>query len=277
METFKFISSSDNAFFKKLKKLTHSHKMRRTEKQVVLEGEHLLESFYGTGKIPNALIFQQDAIPFAFLEKLQQRFQHSVEMVQHFVLPKTLFMQLSQLESLPSCLALVALPQTTPFPSEQESMVILENVQDPGNVGTILRTARAAGIKQIVLSKGCTDVWSPKVLRSGMGAHFDLALYSVDCVVSLITQFRNLYKTYPFFATALNARAKFLYEYHFCASQPVGFIFGNEGTGISSELEAVSSDLLYIPMDHSPTVESLNVASSAAIVLFEYRRQCYYC
>lgn len=277
METFKFISSPDNSFFKKLKKLVSSQKARRAEQQVLLEGEHLLESFYGTNQIPKALIFQQDNIPFAFLEKLKQRFQHAIEVIPHFVLSTPLFTQLSQLDSLPSCLALVTLPEKISFPSEEESMVILENVQDPGNVGTILRTARAAGVKQIILSKGCTDVWSPKVLRSGMGAHFDLALYSVDCLVNFIEQFKNKNQTYPFFATALNTRAKFLYDYRFCATQPAGFIFGNEGTGISSRLEEASTDLLYIPMDPSPTVESLNIASSVAIVLFEYRRQCYYC
>lgn len=274
-EAFKFIHSAENTFFKKLKKLTLSNKNRQVEKRVLLEGEHLFESYCDTGRIPEAIIFQEEHIPYDYLSAIKKRFALQLKNTAFFVLPKNLFMQLSQLESLPSCLTLAVLPESQNVSIFQESLVLLDNIQDPGNMGTILRTVRAAGIKQIILSKGCVDLWSPKVLRAGMGAHFDLNSHTVHSLLEFVSALRKE-SQFSIFATALDHTAQSLYDYHFDMRHPVGFIFGNEGKGISPDLLGASTKLLYIPMDQSPAVESLNVAQSVAITLFEYRRQCLY-
>jgi len=146
----------------------------------------------------------------------------------------------------------------------KESVVILDRIQDPGNVGTLLRTCAAAGIKRVFATTGTATLWSPRVLRSGQGAHFALRLHEqidlsamiatleVPLVVTTLTAAQNL------FATELPAH---------CA-----WVFGNEGQGVDSALIEKAS--IKVRIEHElQGAESLNVTAAAAICLFEQRRQ----
>ena len=130
--------------------------------------------------------------------------------------------------------------------------MVLDRLQDPGNVGTVLRSAAASGVKQIVLGNDCVDIWSPKVLRAGMGAHFLLDIYSR---VSLL-QWLDTYQD-KIWATALDGRnPSDLYQLDLNA--PCAWVFGNEGSGVSREILEKVDGSVRIPM--LGQTESLNVA-----------------
>ena len=144
--------------------------------------------------------------------------------------------------------------------------VVLDRIQDPGNLGTILRTADAAGMAGLILLKGTTDIYSPKVVRAAMGSLFHLPVVSGVTEEAFLSFARE--SGLRLYATSLDAKARPYDAADFAG--PTAIIFGNEGQGVSGPLLA-SSETLYIPMYGG--AESLNVAVSTAIVLYEAVRQ----
>jgi TrmH family RNA methyltransferase len=141
--------------------------------------------------------------------------------------------------------------------------LLLENIQDPGNLGSILRTAVAAGTRQIFLSGSSVFAWAPKVVRAGMGAHFFLSIYeSVDLAAIARAFPGRIVATAPRATTSL---------YDLDLRGEVGWLFGNEGAGLSPEAKGMSAVQVRIPMPGQ--AESMNVAAAAAICLFEQVRQ----
>jgi TrmH family RNA methyltransferase len=141
--------------------------------------------------------------------------------------------------------------------------VLLENIQDPGNLGSILRSAVAAGIAQVFLSRGSVFAWSPKVIRAGMGAHFFLSIFEDVDLAEAARAFSGC-------IVAMEPRAtSSLYELHL--KGPVAWVFGNEGAGLSESVGRLATHRVRIPMPGP--AESLNVAAAAAICLFEQIRQ----
>ena len=136
-------------------------------------------------------------------------------------------------------------------------------MQDPGNLGTVLRTAAAAGIGQALLSPGCAAAWSPKVLRAGQGAHFALAIHEEADLAAFMADYRGMTA-----ATCLDG-ATSLYEARWTG--PLAWIFGAEGQGVRPELVAAAQLRIKIPMPGA--VESLNVGAAAAVCLFEAVRR----
>lgn len=145
-----------------------------------------------------------------------------------------------------------------------EACIWLDRVQDPGNLGTLLRTAAAAGIRHAYLSLGCAGAWSPRVLRSAQGAHFVLSIYEQLDLVQTCERM-----DIPLCATALDGVAVSLYDK--APPFPCAWVFGNEGQGVHPDLLKLARHKVWIPQDAS--VESLNVAVAAGICLFEQRRQ----
>jgi TrmH family RNA methyltransferase len=140
---------------------------------------------------------------------------------------------------------------------------MLEGVQDPGNMGSILRSTAAAGLQDVYLSAECVQAWSPRVLRAGMGAHFSLRIHEGVDLETLAQQYAG-----RVLAVASDGATPF---YSAVLSGPVGLIFGNEGNGLSTALRGRAHDSISIPMPGK--VESLNVAAAAAVCLFERVRQ----
>jgi TrmH family RNA methyltransferase len=140
--------------------------------------------------------------------------------------------------------------------------LLLEDIQDPGNLGSILRSASASGVDLVYLSDHCADLWSPKVLRGGQGAHFHL-----PCIEKAI--FSDITKTFTgkIFATTLNGKSIFKEN----LKGPVAFIFGNEGSGLQSETLDLTSHIIHIPMQKG--IESLNVSAAVSVCLYEKYRQ----
>jgi TrmH family RNA methyltransferase len=183
------------------------------------------------------------------------------------LLPDALFTPLGQVEHGVGILFAVKVPDAVSSghasPKLQNTALVLDSVQDPGNLGTILRTAAAAGVQQIFCGPGTAAAWSPKVLRAGMGAHFVLEITEDVDLAQLIQQ-----ASVPVYATQPDAE-KTIYTADLRA--PSAWLFGHEGQGVSEKLLALATERLAIPQ--SSQVESLNVAASVAICLFEQRRQ----
>jgi TrmH family RNA methyltransferase len=150
------------------------------------------------------------------------------------------------------------------FPIKQsKDVLILDGVQDAGNVGSMMRTAAAAGLTYVVCLKGTAQAWSPKVLRAAMGAHRHLKIFEAWSLNTIREKIKL-----PLIATSLMADQD-LYDLGDELLEPHAWVFGNEGGGIHPELLAISRSVL-IPQD--PCIESLNVGAAAAVCLFEMRR-----
>ncbi len=145
-------------------------------------------------------------------------------------------------------------------------VIILDRVQDPGNLGTIIRTADAVGALGLILLEGCVDAYSPKVVRASMGSLFHLpVVQDVTAEEALTWCYRNGYEPA---ATALK-NAQNVYKADI--SKKMAFLFGNEANGVAEELQAAAETRLFIPM--TGLAESMNVAMAAGIILFEGLRQ----
>lgn len=148
---------------------------------------------------------------------------------------------------------------------ENAFLVILDNVQDPGNMGTIIRTADAAGASGIIVSKGCVDIYNPKVLRSTMGSIFHLPIIKVDELNNIIDELKQ--NDFEIFAAHLGGKNN---HFDVDMKKKCGIVIGNEANGISDEV-ANKCTLIKIPMPGK--AESLNAAISAGIIIYEYVRQ----
>lgn len=151
---------------------------------------------------------------------------------------------------------------------ERSLVVVLDGVQDPGNVGTIIRSADAVGADGVIVGAGCADVYGPKVLRATMGSGFHLPVFHGN-LADLLPQAKQ--RGIRLAGTSLQAAAN-CYAYDF--TQPVWLLFGSEGSGLSPEIRDLMDDGLIIPMRGQ--AESLNVAMAASVLLYEAMRQRHY-
>lgn len=250
------ISSADNTFFKHLKKIANSARERRKHNQTLLDGIHLLKAAADSGCVPEVIVLCEGV---EHNEEIQQVVSHFSD-IKLIELQARLFDQLSPVDTPVGILSLVHISPRKKNISE--ACVMLENIQDPGNMGSIMRTTVAAGIDKIYLSKGCAEAWSPKALRAGMGAQFQLNIVE-HCELEQELQYYQ-----KVFVTSLSA-ATSLYSADITGS--TALLFGNEGSGVSDKLITKASHKIHIPMPGN--VESLNVAAAVAICLFERVRQ----
>jgi len=253
---FKHITSRDNAVFKQLKKLIDSKKERHQIGKTLLDGVHLIEGYLLAFGEPELLVIPEGKSSQEAIQLMQQ-----LGDVNTVMFPTLMFAELTPVASSTGILALVKIP-IVEVPKSISFALMLEDIQDPGNLGSLLRTALGAGVDAVYLSKGCTDAWSPKCLRGGQGAQFHLPIIeAVDIVESLASFSGNSY------ATTLAGQS--LYELDLTA--PTAFAIGNEGAGLSRSVINAATQQVSIPMN--PQLESLNAAAAAAICLFERKRQ----
>jgi len=256
------ISSAQNPTIKRIKKLLSSAKYRLSEETAVAEGIHLANSLIAAGKLPKLVMYSDSGLLNSEIAALNEQLYEKD--ITRLIVKDSLFSALSDIHAKVGVLVLFT-PTITESNSELATdAIVLEDVQDPGNLGTMLRTAAAAGVEDIYLSPGSASVWSPKALRAGMGAQFSLRMYEGVDVVQLAKN-----SSIPVLATYLTDSTS-LYETDL--SGDVAWVFGSEGRGISPELLAACSGRVTIPQSET-SVESLNVAASVAVCLFEQRRQ----
>jgi TrmH family RNA methyltransferase len=251
----KRIESRDNPFYKQLRKLAGSARERRKAGRTLLDGVHLVSAWEQAVGPVETLVVSATALAGGEVG-------HFVAGRETVVIPDALMRDLELVESPSGLVAIVAMPPPAAVDPEMDA-ILLDGVQDPGNVGTLLRTAAAAGIGQALLGPGCAAAWSPKVLRAGQGAHFVINVVEEADLAGFVAGYRGTVA-----ATCLDD-ASSLYAADLTKS--LAWIFGSEGHGVRPELLAAATLRLRIPMPGA--VESLNVGAAAAACLFEMVRQ----
>lgn len=226
---------------------------------VALEGPHLCSSWLTAVGQPELVFVDEARLKQPEISDLAARV--SGDRVR--VCAPALFKAASQVVHGQGIIFLVRAPQPVPPREIAENCLWLDRVQDPGNMGTLLRTAAAAGIRHVYASTGCVAAWSPKVLRSAQGAHVALSVYEGQDLLALRGALRI-----PMLVTALEHSHSL---YGADLPQHAAWVFGNEGRGVSATLLEAADLRVRIPQ--SEAVESLNVAVAAGICLFEQRRR----
>lgn len=255
------ISSRDNPLYKGLKQLATSSQARRKAGRTLLDGVHLCETYLQHRGVPPMCVIGESAISHAEVAAILA--QCEAGGTQCILMPDALYNAISQVEHGIALLFVIDTPDVNFSGKLTDSSVLLDNLQDPGNLGSILRSAAAAGIANIFCSRGTAFAWSPKVLRAGMGAHFLLNIYENVELAALINA-----SEIPVLATSSHAEQR---VYDVNLRQPAAWLFGHEGQGVADDLLALATHHVAIP--HIGEVESLNVAASAAICFFEQVRQ----
>lgn len=257
----KTITSRENPLYKQFKLLASSSQARRKAGRALLDGVHLCEVYLQQVGEPAICVVAESALAQAEVVSIVGRCQSRA--VQRIVLPDALYQTLSQVENGIGLMFLVDVPSVDAPPGLDTGAVLLDNLQDPGNLGSILRSAAAAGIPRIYCSRNTVFAWSPKVLRAGMGAHFLLQIHeNADLEAVLATA------SVPVLATSSHTAQRI---YDVDLRGPVAWLFGNEGQGVSPDLLERATQKVAVP--HLGTVESLNVAACAAVCFFEQVRQ----
>ncbi len=255
------ITSRDNPLYKELKQLATSSQTRRKSQRTLLDGVHLCEVYLDQVGAPPLCIVSDSALSEPEVTPILRRCEEGG--AQCIVLPDALFKAISQVEHGVGLLFVVDTPAQDASLRLSGNAVLLDRLQDPGNLGSILRSAAAAGITDVFCSPGTAFAWSPKVLRAGMGAHFHLRIAEDVDLVQLLQS-----ASIPVLATSSHAKSTI---YDIDLQQPVAWLFGHEGQGISDQLMEMTTHQVGIP--HRGQVESLNVAASAAVCFFEQVRQ----
>ena len=242
------IHSRDNAFVKDLRRLAQDTTAYRKQGRVWLEGDHLCRAALARGLRASVAVFSESFW-------LQAQVEYARSATKFIVLADTLFADVSGLESPAAMGFILDLPAPASLRPDAAT-VVLDRVQDAGNVGSILRSASAFGFRQVAAIKGSAALWSPKVLRAGMGAHFALDLIeglALDDLAALQV---------PLLVTSSHA-GDFLHRA--ALPWPCAWVMGHEGQGVSPALEDRAS--LRIRIAQPGGEESLNVAAAAAICL----------
>jgi len=253
------ITSRENARFRQLVKLATSSRERKAVGATVLDGPHLVAAYHASGRTAETLFVAEGALDKPEILRL---FEQAAAR-ERLVLPDRLFAEVAQVTTPTGIAAMIATPRNPPLPERLADCVLLDELQDWGNVGSVLRSAAAAGVKQVFLSAKSVFAWSPKTLRAGQGAHFFLDIHEG---VDLVT----LAKRHPGKVIAAAGTAR-MSLYDADLRGPVAWAFGNEGGGLSAGLAQAASLHVRIPMPGG--TESLNVAAAAAVCLFEQVRQ----
>lgn len=255
----KLVSSSGNPLYKELVKLAGSARSRNKLGQSLLDGAHLVAACLDAGLKLRHVLLNGAALHDGEINGLLARLD-GVAITQ---LDDKLFANLTELKTPTGILALIEIPVPHVAIEQSRFALLLENIQDPGNLGSMLRSAAAAGCDAVFLSKGCADAWSPKVLRAAMGGHFCLDIHEQQDLAQVARTFGG-----KLLATSLQA----VHSLYDCdLSGKIAFMMGNEGAGLSCELQALSTQPVTIPMPGR--IESLNAAAATAICLFEAVRQ----
>ncbi|TAL95208.1 MAG: RNA methyltransferase [Paraburkholderia sp.] len=255
----KAITSRDNPLYKRLKALAGSTHQQRRSAHALLEGFHLASAYLDVAGQPETCVVTEGALRHEEAQAIVSR----IDAQRVVTLPDALFGQLSNVVHGVGILLLVE-KIDVPLPDRvTQTCVVLDGVQDAGNVGSILRSAAAAGVTHVFCAPGTAYAWSSKVLRSGMGAHFLLEIHE-DVEAGTLIERLDVPVT---ITDSHGARA----IYDCDLSGPHAWVFGNEGAGVSQAWRDAVTHRVTIPQPGG--MESLNVAAAAAVCLFEQCRQ----
>jgi TrmH family RNA methyltransferase len=256
------ITSPANPVVRRLRRLADSARACREAGRTLVEGLHVLEAALAAGVPIHTLATR--GTPSGAAASLVERIEAGgTAGLKRIELGAALYDAVAPVEHGAGVLAEIAIPGADASPLLNEDAVYLDAVQDPGNVGTLLRTAAAAGVRRVVLGPGSAYAWSPKVLRAAMGAHFALRIAENGAVADLARHFRGT-------VLAADVGGDDLYAAEWGRGATL-WLFGSEGQGLGADALAAAGKRLRIPL--APGVESLNVSAAAAVCLFEQARR----
>ena len=251
------ISSTDNKKIKKLLSVKNDSEFRKNEKLCFLEGEKLI---FDTPKNLISEIYIKNGYKNENLNKYDN--------IKIYILDDKIFNKIKSTENSQGIIAIANFNNIIKIDKIGSDVLCLESVRDPGNIGTIIRTAEASGFRYIILSKDCCDITSPKVIRSSMSSFFRINFFISDNLINDLLILKN--NDFKIITTAIGDYKKY-YEIDY--NQKSIYIFGNEARGVSDEIKKISDDLITIPMDGE--IDSLNVAISISVICFNIKKEKY--
>jgi TrmH family RNA methyltransferase len=282
----KEIRSRKNLHIKLLRDLVMGGRLRRSHNAAWVEGERLCRSYFDTQTSLPILVASEKLLLADLLASAPRGIQSFREV---WIIPADCFSEITQIESSLGWGLVIEVPissganddpgsndpgsnETQPSAGRkalmQSAVVIVDRIQDPGNLGALLRSAAAAGIAQCWCVTGTVDPWSPKVLRAAMGAHFQMTIRQGVDARQVIDACRL--QGFHLLSTANQPDAVSLYSAGLQLNQPIAWVFGQEGDGVAQEFLS-KAQVVVIPQ--TAAVESLNVAVAAGICFFEMRRR----
>lgn len=252
------ITSDKNQTLKLAKALLTQARQRKKQGQTILEGAHLLDAALRSDYPLSQVLLAESAHAHAEVQQLLSRLPSYTPVL---TLADGLYQSIRSLGTGIDIMAIITIP-TPSLPMITTDCLILNDVQDSGNVGTLLRTAAAVGINTVLCSSATAQAWSPKTLRAGMGAQFGLSIYEGLSVQDILEQVQV-----PLLATSSHTDTV-IYEHDL--RLPVAWIMGHEGQGVCAELMQCATPIA-LPQPNGQ--ESLNVAIAGALCLYETLRQ----
>ncbi len=252
------VTSRKNELVRRFRELAREKRLRDSEGVFAAEGDHLCSEAAKCGlEIRSVLMTEKARQKYPETAMLLERSAQSVTVISEDVAE-----YISDTKSPQGLFAEVLKPVQRAVVGRR--IVLLDGVQDPGNVGTVIRTAEALGISAAYLSESCADIWSPKTLRSSMGS-----VLRLPCITADLTQTIGELKAEGFsvYGAILDENAQRVDE--ICFPEKAAAVIGSEGRGISEEVRALCTGGVYIPITGA---ESLNAAAAAAIILWELSR-----
>lgn len=261
------IASGTNGQIKKIKKLKKSARYRKEEGLFVAEGWKMTEEAIRYGLV-RAVYVSESSMDKWQEKNLYAQLGKKGADIPVEQLSSSLFCELSDTVTPQGILALVEMPEyhlNDMTEDENAALLVLEDIQDPGNLGTMIRTAEGAGMSGVLMSKGCVDIFNPKVVRSTMGA-----MFRVPYVISndLSTEVESLKeKGFTTYAAHLAGAKEYTQENY---KGKAAVLIGNEANGLSDKISSQADCLIKIPMEGE--LESLNAAVSAALLMYEIHR-----
>ena len=256
------ITSKENALIKHIGKLKEK-KYRKEYGEYLVEGVKLVKEAIEEKADIQTIIVNEETISSGLIEKYLKRKLETLEYIQ---VPNTIFKLLSEVENPQGILAVIKKnTEENEIDDSQEILLALDDIQDPGNLGTIIRTADSVGLNQILISKKTADPFNAKVIRSTMGAIFRVKIIECENLAKTLKMCQK--KQYEIMVTSLDANES-IYDLIF---QRKVIVIGNEANGVSKEILDLADQKVMIPM--LGKTESLNASVATGIILYEYVRQ----
>lgn len=251
------ITSKDNPTIKHAHALLTHHRTRKKSGQTVIEGVHLLDAFLKQGLTPHKVILSELALLNAEVAPLLT----IVAKKDIIITSNALYKEIRTLGDGVDIMAIIDTPTPTLHDITGDCL-ILDGLQDAGNIGTLLRTASAVGITTIITTPHTAHLWSPKCLRAGMGANFALSIHEHIFIDEILIKVKT-----PLCATSSHTDTVI---YHHDLTHPIAWVLGHEGQGVSDEFLQTAT-LIALPQPNGQ--ESLNVGVAGSVCLYEMLRQ----
>ena len=256
------ISSKDNEFIKHIKKLKDK-KYREMNKQFIIEGLKLIKEAIEENANIKQIVICDNCQNTGIIPK---ELMYEIAKYECVYVTDKVFNSISDVNSPQGILAIIEInDKEKEIDYSQDIIVALDDIQDPGNLGTILRTVDSIGLNQILVSKGTADCYNPKVVRSTMGAIFRVKIIECEDLEKTLKEIKR--HKFKLVVTSLQTENS-LYDIDF--NKKV-IIIGNEANGVEAKIQEISDEKIKIPMIGK--TESLNAAVATSIVLYEYVRQ----